>query len=160
MRLSLVLNIAIDQFTVHEQRSLQVSIAKVVGLSEADSNRVAIVLHSVTLRRLLSSGVGVDVTINMPNASSAKASLTVLSEGTINQVLMDARLPAASSLTQATLASSSSVLQDANQGASSSSASSSLAIGIGAGVGSGSIIIVVLMIGLILRRRNQVSSLL
>ena len=120
MKLSLILNITINQFTSELQQQFQEAMASAAGLSKHDTGRVALYIHSVQRRVLLSSGVGVDVTINMPNASSAATAVNLLNSNTVNQNLASANLPAATITSNAALQNSSSL----NVGASSSSSSS------------------------------------
>ena len=148
--ISLSLNITTIQFTA-VQHKFQESMALAAGMSEADWGRVAIVLQSVRRRMLLAAAVGADLTINLPNASSAASALNLLTETNINKVLASQNLPTAKVTTRAALESSSPA-----SGTQAVSSSSSTNVAIGVGVGLGCSLIVAAILTSFFCWRNQV----
>jgi lysozyme family protein len=69
--------------------------ALAAGLPKADSWRVTLAVRAARRRLLAGAGVAVDVVINMPDATTARAAVSSLSQSKINTQLAAAGLPAA-----------------------------------------------------------------
>ena len=92
VRLQLLLPLTLAQFNATEQELFREQMAVAAGLQRTDAGRVAISFAPSSTRRLM-SGLMVNVTINMPNASSAQTAAAGLTASVINQALGAVGLP-------------------------------------------------------------------
>ena len=92
VRLQLLLPLTLAQFNATEQELFREQMAVAAGLQRTDAGRVAISFAASSTRRLM-SGLIVNVTINMPNASSAQTAAAGLTASVINQALGAVGLP-------------------------------------------------------------------
>ncbi len=94
VKLSVTLPVSRAAFNASAQQAFKEAMAVAAGLARADAGRVALVVRDLG-RRLLASGVGVDVTIGMPDAAAARLAASSLTAERINAELVKAGLPAA-----------------------------------------------------------------
>ena len=94
VKLSVSLPVPLAAFNASAQLAFKQAMAVAAGLTRGDSGRVALALRDGG-RRLLAASVGVDVTISMPDAASAKLAAASLTADRINSGLAAAGLPAA-----------------------------------------------------------------
>ena len=95
---------ALADFNASLQQTFKEQMAVAAGLARADSGRVTLAVRGAR-RRLLAGGVALDVIINMPDATSANAATSSLSQSRINTLLAAAGLPAATVTSAAALSS-------------------------------------------------------
>ena len=95
VQLELSLPITLAQFNGAEQELFREQMAVAAGLQRSDAGRVAISFAPSSRRRLF-AGLLVNVTINMPNASSAQSAAAGLTITNINQALSAVGLPTVS----------------------------------------------------------------
>jgi lysozyme family protein len=95
VKLSLTLPIALADFNASVQQTFKEQMALAAGLPKADSWRVTLAVRAARRRLLAGAGVSVDVVINMPDATTARAAVSSLSQSKINTQLAAAGLPAA-----------------------------------------------------------------
>ena len=95
VKLSLLLQVSLANFTASMQQTLREQMAVTAGLTKADAGRVALSFRAARRRRLLAESVAVDVTISMPDASSASKAAGLLTPAAISLALSSANLPAA-----------------------------------------------------------------
>ncbi len=103
VKLSVSLPMTRASFNDSVQQSFKEVMAVAAGLARSDSGRVTLVVRDGG-RRLLpvfASSVGVDVTIGMPDAASAKLAAASLTADRINSGLAGVGLPAATITTPA-----------------------------------------------------------
>ena len=94
VKLSVSRPVPLAAFNASAQLAFKQAMAVAAGLTRGDSGRVALALRDGG-RRLLAASVGVDVTISMPDAASAKLAAASLTADRINSGLAAAGLPAA-----------------------------------------------------------------
>ena len=94
VKLSVSLPMTLAAFNSSMQQAFKEVMALAAGLARGDSGRVSLVVRDGG-RRLLASSVGVDVTISMPDAASAKLAVASLSQERINSGLATVGLPPA-----------------------------------------------------------------
>jgi hypothetical protein len=104
VKLSLTIPMSLAAFNSSIQQTFKEVIAVASGLTKADANRVEVSARAAR-RRLLQSAMALDVTVNMPDASSAKKATEMLTKDTINTGLAAAGLPPAT-ITSAAVQSS------------------------------------------------------
>jgi hypothetical protein len=100
VKLSVSLPMTLAAFNSSVQQTFKEVMAVAAGLARSDSGRVALAMRDGG-RRLLAASVGVDVTISMPDAASAKAAVAALTADKINSGLAGAGLPRATITTPA-----------------------------------------------------------
>jgi hypothetical protein len=92
VKLSVSLPMALAAFNASAQQAFREVMAVAAGLTRGDAARVALALRDGG-RRLLGASVGVDVTISMPDAASARLAAASLTADKINAGLKSAGLP-------------------------------------------------------------------